>query len=151
MLFADDCRGHLASFEQQIAVSFSGNRRLTRRQVFFIYCEQREAAGSTDTQRGKTMSESTLWDLTIPVENQPGTMARIIEVLEVAHIPFEGLTGFGTDTHGELHLLVVDKMKTVTALEKEGFKVTRQHEAVCEEVKDYPPRARSVCGSTCHC
>jgi len=83
------------------------------------------------------MSESTLWDVTIPIENKPGQMARIIEALESAHVPFEGMSCYGTGTKGEIHVLVGDKAKTATAVEKAGFTVTRQQEAYCEEMKNY--------------
>lgn len=59
-------------------------------------------------------------DLTVNLENKPGTVAQAAEALGNAGINIEGGFGMAMGDKGELHLLVADADAARTALEAAG-------------------------------
>lgn len=73
-------------------------------------------------------------DLTVSVEDRPGTLADIGEALGKAGINIEGMAGFGVEGRGILHLLVADAAKARTALEGAGIKVEGEADALVADM-----------------
>jgi hypothetical protein len=69
-------------------------------------------------------------DLTISVEDRPGTLADIGEALGKAGVNIEGFAGFGWEGRGIIHVLVEDAMKARMALDDAGLKVEGESEAL---------------------
>jgi hypothetical protein len=69
-------------------------------------------------------------DLTISVEDRPGTLADIGEALGRAGVNIEGFAGFGMEGRGIIHVLVEDAMMARRALEEAGLKVEGEAEAL---------------------
>jgi hypothetical protein len=69
-------------------------------------------------------------DLTVSVEDRPGTLADIGEALGKAGVNIEGFAGFGVEGRGIIHLLVEDAAKARTALETAGIKVEGESDVV---------------------
>ena len=69
-------------------------------------------------------------DLTISVEDRPGTLADIGEALGKAGVNIEGFAGFGMEGRGIIHVLVEDAMAARRALEEAGLKVEGEAEAL---------------------
>jgi len=62
-------------------------------------------------------------DLTVSVEDRPGTLADMGEALGKAGVNIEGMAGFTAEGRGIAHLLVEDVAKARAALEGAGIKV----------------------------
>jgi len=62
-------------------------------------------------------------DLTVSIEDRPGTLADMGEALGKAGVNIEGMTGFTAEGRGIAHLLVEDVAKARAALEGAGIKV----------------------------
>jgi hypothetical protein len=62
-------------------------------------------------------------DLTVSLEDKPGTLADLGEALGSAGVNIEGICGFGVEGRGIIHLLVEDATKARQALEGAGIKV----------------------------
>jgi hypothetical protein len=78
-------------------------------------------------------------DLTIYVDNQPGEMARLAEVLGQAGVNIEGYCGVAADAEqAEIHLLVEDEVATFEALARAGIDVASEQEVVVVDVEDRP-------------
>jgi len=69
-------------------------------------------------------------DLTISVEDRPGTLADIGEALGKAGVNIEGFAGFGWEGRGIIHVLVEDAMKARKALDDAGLKVEGESDAI---------------------
>jgi hypothetical protein len=69
-------------------------------------------------------------DLTISVEDRPGSLADIGESLGKAGVNIEGFAGFGWEGRGIIHVLVEDAMKARKALEDAGLKVEGEADAI---------------------
>jgi hypothetical protein len=69
-------------------------------------------------------------DLTISVEDRPGTLADIGEALGRAGVNIEGFAGFGMEGRGIIHVLVEDAMAARRALDEAGLKVEGEAEAL---------------------
>jgi hypothetical protein len=69
-------------------------------------------------------------DLTISVEDRPGTLADIGETLGKAGVNIEGFAGFGMEGRGIIHVLVEDAMKARKALDDAGLKVEGEADAL---------------------
>jgi hypothetical protein len=77
-------------------------------------------------------------DLTVILENRPGTLADVGEILGKAGINIDGVCGFPCDGRGILHILVEDAEAARLALEKEGVQVTGECEVVVLKLEDRP-------------
>ena len=69
-------------------------------------------------------------DLTISVEDRPGSMASIGEALGAAGINIEGLCGLGFEGRGMIHICVEDAAAARQALEAAGIKVEGEADAI---------------------
>jgi hypothetical protein len=84
------------------------------------------------------MATKTLKDLTVSLDDRPGTMADAGEALAKAGINIEGICGFPVSGRGVAHFLVEDAAKARKALEDAGIKVTAQNDALVVDVTDRP-------------
>jgi len=77
-------------------------------------------------------------DLTVILENRPGTLADVGEALGKAGINIDGLCGFPCEGKGILHILVEDAAAARRALEEKGLEVRDEREVLVLEVEDRP-------------
>jgi len=75
-------------------------------------------------------------DLTVILENRPGTLAELGEALGKAGINIDGMCGFPCEGRGVLHVLVEDGAAARRALEEGGLQVTGEREVLVVEVED---------------
>jgi hypothetical protein len=73
-------------------------------------------------------------DLTVSVEDRPGTLAEIGEALGKADVNIEGMAGFGVEGRGVIHVLVADVAKARAALEGAGIKVEGESDALVADM-----------------
>ncbi|MEO6797263.1 MAG: ACT domain-containing protein [Candidatus Dormibacter sp.] len=85
-----------------------------------------------------------LTDLTIELEDKPGTVAAAAEALGKAGVNIEGFAGFETGGKGIAHVLVEDAQKARQALQSAGTRVTGEQQAVVLEIDDKPGSLGSV-------
>ena len=69
-------------------------------------------------------------DLTVSVEDRPGTLADIGEALGRAGVNIEGFAGVGVEGRGIIHLLVADAAAARRALEGAGIEVEGEADAI---------------------
>ena len=79
-------------------------------------------------------------DLTVPLEDRPGSLAAACEALGKDGINIEGVCAYPGDG-GLLHVLVEDEAAARRALEDEGFTVTRERDVLLVELEDRPGAA----------
>jgi len=78
-------------------------------------------------------------DLTVQLEDRPGTLADLAEALGNAGVNIEGIAGFAVPgAGGVVHLLVSDGAAARAALEGAGVGIEREAEAVIADVPDEP-------------
>jgi len=77
-------------------------------------------------------------DLTVILEDRPGTLADVGEVLGKAGINIDGLCGFPCEGRGVLHILVQDAVGARRALEGAGLEVAEERDIMVLEVSDRP-------------
>ncbi len=77
-------------------------------------------------------------DLSIELENRPGTLAKLGETLGKAGINIEGGCGFASAGKGVLHILVEDASAARKALEAAGIKVSGERPILLSKVTDKP-------------
>lgn len=77
-------------------------------------------------------------DLTVILENRPGTLADFGEALGRAGINIDGICGFPCEGKGVIHVLVEDAAGARSALEEAGIEVTGEREVIVVEVEDRP-------------
>ena len=77
-------------------------------------------------------------DLTVVLEDRPGTLADVGEALGKANINIDGLCGFPCEGKGILHILVEDAAVARRALEEIGLEVGDEREVLVLEVEDRP-------------
>jgi hypothetical protein len=73
-------------------------------------------------------------DLTVSLEDRPGTFADLGEALGKAGINIEGLCAVTSEGRGIIHLLVVDAAAARTALEGAGIKVEGESEPLVSDL-----------------
>jgi hypothetical protein len=84
-------------------------------------------------------------DLTVILEDRPGTLADVGEALGKAGVNIEGLCGFPSEGKGVLHLLVEDGPTARRALEEAGLQVHSEHQVLILDVEDRPGEFGSIC------
>ena len=84
-------------------------------------------------------------DLTVILEDRPGTLADLGEALGEAGINIEGLCGFPREGKGALHLLVEDEPTARRALEEAGLQVHSERQVLILDVEDRPGEFGSIC------
>lgn len=77
-------------------------------------------------------------DLTVVLEDRPGTMARLGEALGSADVNIEGACATTSGGKGEIHLLVEDAGAARTALEGAGVQVSGEREVLVVEAANRP-------------
>ena len=77
-------------------------------------------------------------DLTVLLEDRPGTLADMGEALGNAGVNVDGMCGFPSDGKGVLHLLVEDAGAARAALEGAGIEVAGEREVLVVEIEDQP-------------
>jgi hypothetical protein len=75
-----------------------------------------------------------LKDLTVSLEDRPGTLADLGEALGKAGINIEGMCAVGSEGRSIIHLLVADAAAARTALEGAGIKVEGEAEPLISEL-----------------
>ena len=73
--------------------------------------------------------------ISVFVENQPGSMMRVTSVLTESHVNIRAISTFGTPEFGILRLVVDDPAKAKESLTQKGF-VTRVNDVIGAELKD---------------
>ena len=77
-------------------------------------------------------------DLTVILEDRPGTLADVGEALGKAGINIEGGCGFPCEGEGVLHILVEDAPAARRALEEVGIEVRDERQILALEIEDRP-------------
>lgn len=73
--------------------------------------------------------------ISVFVENQPGSMMRVTDVLNEAHVNIRAISTFDTPEFGIMRLVVDDPVRAKESLTEKGF-VTRITEVIGAELKD---------------
>ena len=84
-------------------------------------------------------------DLTVILNNVPGTFASLGEALGGAGINIDGICGFPCGEEGVVHLLVEDTEGARTAIEGAGHEVRTEREVLVVDVQDKPGEVGRVC------
>ena len=84
-------------------------------------------------------------DLTVVLENRPGTLAEVGETLGNAGINIEGLCGFPSEGKGILHILVEDGEGARSALEAAGQTVQSMRDVFVVEIENKPGEFGRIC------
>lgn len=80
-----------------------------------------------------------LTDLTVTLEDRPGTLATAASALGKAGVNIEGICGFSTEGDKAVgHILVQDAGKARRALEGAGTQVRSEHPVIVLEIPDRP-------------
>jgi hypothetical protein len=77
-------------------------------------------------------------DLTVILEDRPGTLADLGEALGKAGINIEGGCGFPCEGKGVMHILVEDAAAARQALEEAGIEVRGERQVLVLEIEDRP-------------
>ena len=77
-------------------------------------------------------------DLTIILEDVPGTLANMGETLGEAGVNIDGGCGFACEGKGVIHILVEDSAAARQALEEANIEVTAERQALLLDVEDRP-------------
>jgi hypothetical protein len=85
------------------------------------------------------------YDLTVLLENKPGTLADMGEALGNAGINIDGMCGFPCEGKGIIHILVEDASPARKALEEAGIDVKDARPVL---VRDIPDKSGEL-GRTC--
>lgn len=83
-------------------------------------------------------------DLTVTLEDRPGTTAAMGEALGKAGINIEGAAGFTAGGKGTAHVLVEDAAGARRALEQAGIQVGQEKDALVVNVEDTPGALGSI-------
>ncbi len=77
-------------------------------------------------------------DLTLIMEDRPGSLAKVGEALGKAGINIDGLCGVTCEGKGVIHVLVEDAVKARRALEANGLEVAEEQDVLVVDVEDRP-------------
>jgi len=77
-------------------------------------------------------------DLTVILEDRPGTIADMGEALGKVGINIEGGCGFPIEGRGVIHILVEDAVAAKRALQQAGFVVRGERQVLVLEIEDRP-------------
>lgn len=78
------------------------------------------------------------WDITVELENRPGTIADLGEALGDAGVNIDGICGFPCEGVGVIHVLVDDADSAASALESAGVMVRGRREVLVARLDDQP-------------
>lgn len=88
--------------------------------------------------------QTLMGDLTVELEDRPGTLAKATEAIAKAGINIEGAAGFPCGNAGVFHVLTKDAKATRKALESAGFKITGERQVLAVDVEDKPGIAAKI-------
>ncbi len=88
--------------------------------------------------------QTLMGDLTITLEDQPGTLAKATEAIAKAGINIEGAAGFPCGGEGIFHVLTKDAQATRRALESAGFKISAEQQVLVIDLEDKPGTSASL-------
>jgi hypothetical protein len=77
-------------------------------------------------------------DLTVLLEDRPGTLADLGEALGAAGINIDGMCGVPCEGKGVIHILLKDAAGAQEALEGRGIEVSGEREVLVLNVEDKP-------------
>jgi hypothetical protein len=77
-------------------------------------------------------------DLTVELEDRPGTLADLGEALGNAGVNIDGACGFPTGGRATIHILVEDAGGARRAIEGAGLKATGERDVLVVDVTDKP-------------
>jgi hypothetical protein len=77
-------------------------------------------------------------DLTVHLQDEPGTLAAMGEALGAAHVNIEGICGFRCGDAGQVHILIENPDSARRALKSAGFKVEQVREVIVKDIVDRP-------------
>ena len=77
-------------------------------------------------------------DLTVILQDRPGTLADMGEILGKAGINIEGICATTYKGEGAIHILVEDSAGARQVLEAKGIEVTAEREVLVKEIEDRP-------------
>jgi hypothetical protein len=84
-------------------------------------------------------------DLTVMLEDRPGTLAALGEALGKAKVNIEGLCGVPSEGKGAIHILVEDGAAARRALEAAKIKVQQERDVLVLKMEDRPGELGRVC------
>ena len=85
------------------------------------------------------------YDLTVILEDKPGTIADMGEALGKAGINIEGMCGFPCEGKGIIHVLVEDASPARKALEEAGLVVKDVRQVLVWDIPDKPGELGRAC------
>ena len=77
-------------------------------------------------------------DLTVILEDRPGTLAQLGEALGRAGVNIDGGCGIPCGDEGEIHILVQDAAAARRALQDAGIELRDEREVLVAEIEDRP-------------
>jgi hypothetical protein len=77
-------------------------------------------------------------NLTVHLEDQPGTLAKLGETLGVAGVNIDGMCGTTCSGVGVIHILVEDTTAARSALEEAGLSVAAERDVLIVDIVDRP-------------
>lgn len=86
-------------------------------------------------------------DLTVILEDRPGTLAALGEAAAGAGVNIDGIAGFPAGGEGIIHVLVEDAGAARSALEGAGIEVRDEREVLVVEAADRPGELARVAGT----
>lgn len=84
-------------------------------------------------------------ELTVILEDRPGTLAILAETLGKEGINIEGGCGFPSEGKGVIHLLVGDAGAATKALKGAGLEVRGERDVLVLDVEDKPGAFGEIC------
>lgn len=83
-------------------------------------------------------------DLTVFLEDRPGTLAKLGETLGAAGINIDGICAMTGQGRGEVHILVADPEAARAALTAAGIEVGASRDVVMVDFEDRPGELGSI-------
>ena len=88
-------------------------------------------------------------NLTVALNNRPGTLAEASDALGRAGVNIEGACGFVCDGQGVYHVLVEDSEQARKALIDAGFEIRGERQVVVASAENRPGGAAAVLRPRC--
>ncbi|HZU48192.1 MAG TPA: amino acid-binding protein [Mycobacterium sp.] len=77
-------------------------------------------------------------DLTLYIDDEPGELARVGDVLGKAGVNIAGLCALSSGGQSEVHILVYDATPAFEALHDAGIKIAEEQEVIVLDIQDRP-------------
>lgn len=85
-------------------------------------------------------------DLTVHLEDKPGSLARMAQALGNAGVNIDGVAGVQSDGRGIIHVLVEDAAAARRALQNSGIQVQAEEEVLVVDAEDKPGELARIAG-----